>query len=151
MVTRQKEHLIGMRFKYKCSLDLKSNSKYDDVMGNIFYRYSLYKQISNHSGIVTLAPNVSPMTLADSDRSECSVVASRSLAVPGSLQWSGSVPESSGPNHHCLSLWRTGQRSLTTTNSRRTVTNLSTRRRSGPRLPPPGPLTTNLSTCSTLP
>ena len=150
MVTRQKEHLIGMRFKYKCSLDLKSNSKYDDVMGNIFYKYSLYKQISNHSGIVTLAPNVSPMTLADSDRSECSVVASRSLAVPGSLQWSGSVPESSGPNHHCLSLWRTGQRSLTT-NSRRTVTSLSTRRRSGPRLPPPGPLTTNLSTCSTLP
>ena len=57
MVTRQKEHLIGMRFKYKCSLDLKSNSTYDDVMGNIFLKelYSLYKHmISNHSGIVTL-------------------------------------------------------------------------------------------------
>ena len=67
------------------------------------YRYSLYKQISNHSGIsdTSRAPNVSPMTLADSDRSEycqcckfptpfrgssSSVVASRSLAVPGSLQ-----------------------------------------------------------------
>ena len=30
--SRQQEQMIGMRFKYKCSLDLKSNSKYDYVI-----------------------------------------------------------------------------------------------------------------------